>query len=62
MNPETVRNITFVPWNFTSDMPSEDFVRMRLKLDIMDIGVRYKGFLMNNLEGMKTANQISALD
>ena len=46
-------DLTFAPWYFASDTPSEDFVRMGLKLDIMDIGVRYEGFLMNNLEGMR---------
>ena len=44
--------LTFTLWNFASDTPSKDFVRLQLKLDIMDIGVRYEGFLMNNLEGM----------
>ena len=43
--------LTFALWYFASDTPSEDFVRLGLKLDIMDIGVRYEGFLMNNLEG-----------
>ena len=36
---------------FATDVPSEDFVRMGLRMDAMDIGVRYKGFLLNNLEG-----------
>ena len=43
--------LMFMLWYFASDTPSEDFVRLGLKLDIMDIRVRYKGFLMKNLEG-----------
>ena len=43
-------NITFVPWFFVTDNPSEDFVRMGLRMDVMDVGVRYKGFLLNSLE------------
>ena len=45
-------NITFVPWFFVMDDPSEDFVRTGLRMDAMDVGVRYEGFLLNNLEGV----------
>jgi len=42
----------FTPWFFATDVPSEDFVRTGLRMDAMDVGVMYEGFLLNNLEGV----------
>ena len=44
-------NVTFVPWFFVTDVLSKDFVRTGLRMDAMDVGVRYEGFLLNNLKG-----------
>ena len=50
--PTAVRMLLLCPDSFfATDVLSEDFVRTGLRMDAMDVGVRYEGFLLNNLKG-----------
>ncbi|KIJ39949.1 hypothetical protein M422DRAFT_257271 [Sphaerobolus stellatus SS14] len=56
----SARNNTSVdnkPFFYATDHASRDFVRLGMKRDIMDTGIQYEGYLINNLAGSASNRQ-----
>ncbi|KIJ22412.1 hypothetical protein M422DRAFT_57190 [Sphaerobolus stellatus SS14] len=56
----SARNNTSVdnkPFFYATDHASRDFVRLGMKRDIMDTGIQYEGYLINNLAGSASNQQ-----
>ncbi|KIJ45979.1 hypothetical protein M422DRAFT_250403 [Sphaerobolus stellatus SS14] len=45
------------PFFYATDHASRDFVRLGMKRDIMDTGIQYEGYLINNLAGSASNRQ-----